>query len=44
MKTLNFKHAIEKLGYKVEKYVYGYNFRSAFASKDNQLWYFHIED
>lgn len=44
MKTLNFKHAIEKLGYKVEKYVYGYNFRSAFASKNNQLWYFHIED
>ena len=44
MKTLNIKHAIEKLGYKVEKYVYGYNFRSAFASKDNQLWYFHIED
>ena len=44
MKILNFKHAIEKLGYKVEKYVYGYNFRSAFASKDNQLWYFHIED
>lgn len=44
MKTLNFKHAIEKLGYKVEKYVYGYNFRSAFASKDNQLWYFRIED
>lgn len=44
MKTLNFKHAIEKLGYKVEKYIYGYNFRSAFASKDNQLWYFHIED
>ena len=31
MKTLNFKLAIEKLGYKVEKYVYGYNFRSAFA-------------
>lgn len=44
MKTLNFKHAIEKLGYKVEKYIYGYNFRSVFASKDNQLWYFHIED
>lgn len=44
MKTLNFKHSIEKLGYKVEKYVYGYNFRSAFASKDGQLWYFHIED
>ena len=44
MKTLNFKHAIEKLGYKVEKYVYGYNFRSAFASKNNQLCYFHIED
>ena len=44
MKTLNFEHAIEKLGYKVEKYVYGYNFRSAFASKDNQLWYSHIED
>lgn len=44
MKTLNFKHAIEKLGYKVEKYIYGYNFRSAFASKDGQLWYFHIED
>lgn len=44
MKTLNFKHAIEKLGYKVEKYIYGYNFRSVFASKDGQLWYFHIED
>lgn len=44
MKTLNFKHAIEKLGYKVEKYTYGYNFRSVFASKDGQLWYFHIED
>ena len=44
MKTLNFKHAIEKLGYKVEKYIYGYNFRSAFASKDGKLWYFHIED
>ena len=44
MKTLNFKHATEKLGYKVEKYIYGYNFRSVFASKDNQLWYFHIED
>ena len=44
MKTLNFKHAIEKLGYKVEKYNYGYNFRSAFASKDGKLWYFHIED
>ena len=44
MKALNFKHAIEKLGYKVEKYIYGYNFRSAFASKDGKLWYFHIED
>ena len=45
MKTLNFKHAVEKLGYKVEKYIYGYNYRSLFASdKDGQLWYFRIED
>lgn len=45
MKTLNFKHAVEKLGYKVEKYIYGYNYRSIFASdKDGKLWYFHIED
>ena len=44
MRTLNFKHAIEALGYKIEKYLKGYNFRSAFASKDGQLFYFHIED
>ena len=45
MKTLNFKHAVEKLGYKVEKYISGYNYRSLFASdKDGQLWYFRIED
>ena len=45
MKILNFKHAIEKLGYKIEKYNYGYNYRSAFVSdKSGQLWYFHIED
>ena len=44
MRTLNFKHAIEALGYKIEKYLKGYNFRSAFASKDGQLYYFHIED
>lgn len=44
MKTLNFKQTITALGYEVVKYSKGYNFRSAFATKDGQLYYFHLED
>lgn len=45
MKIVNFKKAIELLGYKIEKYTNGYNFRSCFASdKDNNMYYFSIED
>lgn len=44
MKKASFKKAIEALGYKIEKYTKGYNFRSAFASKDGQLLYFSLED
>lgn len=44
MKTVSFKKGIELLGYKVEKYYKGYNFRSAFATKNDGLYYFSIED
>ena len=45
MKAVNFKTAIQKLGYTIQKYNKGYNYRSAFATDaDGQLWYFNIED
>ena len=44
MKTINFKKAIEVLGYDLKKYSKGYNYRSAFAEKDGELYYFSIED
>ena len=44
MKIINFKKAVEVLGYKVEKVVKGYNFRTIWATKDGQLYYFHLED
>lgn len=45
MKKMNFKKAIEALGYNVVKFTRGYNFRSAFATDGNgKLWYFNIED
>lgn len=44
MKTINFKKAVEVLGYKVEKVTEGYNFRTIWATKDGQLYYFHLED
>lgn len=44
MKIINFKQAIAILGYDLVKYTKGYNFRSAFATKDGQLYYFSIED
>ena len=44
MKTINFKKSIQVLGYEIVKYTKGYNYRSAFATKDGQLWYFSIGD
>ena len=44
MKIINFKKAVEALGYHVEKVSKGYNFRTIWATKDGQLYYFHIED
>lgn len=45
MKTINFKKAIEVLGYKIVKYNKGYNYRSAFATDQrNSMFYFSIED
>lgn len=45
MKTVSFKQGIKELGFTIEKYSKGYNFRSAFArDKDGELYYFSIED
>lgn len=44
MKIINFKKAVEILGYNVEKVERGYNFRTIWATKDGQLYYFHLED
>jgi hypothetical protein len=45
MKVINFKKAIETLGYTIVKYNKGYNYRSAFATdKNNSMFYFNIED
>lgn len=45
MKYVNFKKAIELLGYKVIKYNKGFNYRSAFAEDSNgNIYYFNIED
>lgn len=44
MKIINFKKAVEVLGYTVEKVERGYNSRTIWATKDGQLYYFHIED
>lgn len=44
MKTVNFRTAIKLAGYTIKKWSNGYNFRSAFAEKDGQLYYFHIGD
>ena len=43
-KIINFKQAVQVLGYNVEKVDKGYNYRTIWASKDGQLYYFHIED
>lgn len=44
MKTLNFKQTIQALGYEIVEYKKGYNFRTAFATKDGQLYYLRLED
>lgn len=46
MKIINFKKAIQVLGYDLEKYTKGYNYRSAFATEKatGKLYYFSIED
>jgi hypothetical protein len=45
MKVINFKKAIEVLGYNIIKYSKGYNFRTAFATDSNgDMFYFSIED
>lgn len=45
MKNINFKKAIEVLGYSIVKYAKGYNYRTAFATDaSGALFYFHIED
>lgn len=45
MKKVNFKKAIELLGYEIVKYSNGYNYRSCFAmDKENNMYYFSIED
>ena len=45
MKAVSFKKGIEALGYSIEKYSKGYNYRSAFAlDSEDKLWYFNIED
>ena len=36
--------AVELLGYKVIKKDKGYNFRTVWAEKEGQLYYWHIED
>lgn len=45
MEKMTLKKTVEALGYTVEKYTRGYNYRSIFATDtDGKLWYFHIED
>jgi hypothetical protein len=45
MKKVSFKKGIQELGYTIQKYSKGYNFRSAFATDENgNLFYFSIED
>ena len=44
MKNIRFKQAVELLGYEVQKVSKGYNFRTIWATRDGQLYYFHLED
>lgn len=41
---MNLKKALNKLGYNIIQYNKGYNSRSGFMMKDNQLYYFSYED